>query len=325
MAGLLWPRVTRGLARVRWSLAGLGALVIVLACVLVIPRWLVRQDLGVSESSLRAAEKAKVINDIRTTLLQGIAGTVILLGAYFTYRQVQIGREQLSIAQQGQVTERFTRAIDQLGHAELDVQLGGIYALERIAKDSPDDWVTIADVLTAFVRGHAPWPPELPRNRDHRKADIENLPYLDRRLPSVQAALWVLARMPERTGRRHYLDLRATDLRKARLLRADLRRVDFSEANLQGSNLIEANLERSFFAYASLQGAYLRDANLQRTVFFGADLTGADLNGSNLLRAHDNRNTTWPPEFTIEQRKEAGIVRADDQKLEDRRGASTTD
>jgi hypothetical protein len=54
----------------------------------------------------------------------------VLLGAFFTWRQLQISRE-------GQVTDRFTRAVDQLGHPEVDVRLGGIYALERIAKDSP--------------------------------------------------------------------------------------------------------------------------------------------------------------------------------------------
>jgi hypothetical protein len=103
-------------------------LVIILAGVLVIPQWLVRWELGAQARTLAAAERAKAINDVRATLLQGIGGAVILLGAHFTYRQLQIGREQLQIAQQGQVTDRFTRAIDQLGHAELDVRLGGIYA-----------------------------------------------------------------------------------------------------------------------------------------------------------------------------------------------------
>jgi uncharacterized protein YjbI with pentapeptide repeats len=69
----------------------------------------------------------------------------LLVGAYVTYQQLansreqlreQIthNREQLQIAQRGHITERFTRAIDQLGHAQLDVRLGGIYALERIAR-----------------------------------------------------------------------------------------------------------------------------------------------------------------------------------------------
>jgi hypothetical protein len=131
--------------------------------------------------TLPAADKAKAkaINDVRATLLQGIGGAVILLGAYFTYRQLQSGREQLRVAQQGQVTERFTRAIDQLGHAELDVRLGGIYALERIANDSADDRTTIAEVLTAFVRGHAPWPPKL-AGQYLAEAPIEQVPPLGR-------------------------------------------------------------------------------------------------------------------------------------------------
>jgi hypothetical protein len=147
MAGRRWPGISRALARVRWPLAGLAALVIILACVLVIPQWLIRWELGAQARTLTPTDTAKAINDVRATLLQGIGGAVILLGAYFTYRQLQTGREQLQIAQQGQVTERFTRAIDQLGHAELDVRLGGIYALERIANDSPNDRTTIAEVL----------------------------------------------------------------------------------------------------------------------------------------------------------------------------------
>jgi hypothetical protein len=94
--------------------------------------------------TLTAADKAKSINDVRVTLLQGIGGAVLLLGAYFTYRQLQTGREQLAIAQQGQVTERFTRAIDQLGSSQVDVRIGGIYGLERITQDAAADRTAVA-------------------------------------------------------------------------------------------------------------------------------------------------------------------------------------
>jgi hypothetical protein len=168
MVGRRWPGISRAVARVRWPLAGLAALVIILACVLVIPEWLVRWELGAQVRTLSTADKAKAINDIRATLLQGIGGAVILLGAFFTYRQLQTSREQVQIAQQGQVTERFTRVIDQLGHAELDVRLGGIYALERIANDSPNDRTTIAEVLTAFVRAVRRGRRSLPANTSPR-------------------------------------------------------------------------------------------------------------------------------------------------------------
>lgn len=54
---------------------------------------------------------------------------------------------------EGQVTERFSKAVEHLSDARLAVRLGGIYALERISKDSPiKDFWTIIEILTAFVR-----------------------------------------------------------------------------------------------------------------------------------------------------------------------------
>jgi hypothetical protein len=201
-----------------------------------------------------------------------------------TYRQLQTGREQLQIAQQGQVTERFTRAIDQLGHPELDVRLGGIYALERIANDSPNDRTTIAEVLTAFVRGHAPWPSRLP-GQYRADAPIEQVPELPARAPDVQAALTVLARrqpLPKLRGR---LDLEASDLRKARLEDANLQDASLAKANLQEAILDAADLQGAILYNVNLQGAVLADAKLQQPSFDGAKLQGARLERAQLQDA----------------------------------------
>src|SRR5215217_7240664 len=112
-------------------------------------------------------------------LVAGIAGVV---GLFFTWRNLRLTRENtdrqlqvaregqertqettretLRITEQGQITERFTRAIDQLGESDaktgepkLEIRLGGIYALERIANDSPErDYSPVMAVLTAYVR-----------------------------------------------------------------------------------------------------------------------------------------------------------------------------
>jgi uncharacterized protein YjbI with pentapeptide repeats len=320
MAGRLWHLIRHGLPRLRWPLAGLAALAVVLACVLVIPQWLVRWELGAATGTLTAAEKARAINDVRATLLQGIGGAVILLGAYLTYRQLQTGREQLQIAQQGQVTERFSRAIDQLGHGGLDVRLGGIYALERIANDFPDDRATIAEVLTAFVRGHAPWPPRLP-GQYCAKAPIEEVPELQVRAPDLQAALTVLARRqlpPKPSGR---LDLHATDLRKAILDGANLREADLDSANLHeaslnganlwGADLNEANLQRAHLgARANLQMASLSDADLQGAFLSGAQLQHATLTRVNLQRAVLNGAQLQGADLEDAQLQEAFLMEA---------------
>ena len=237
-------------------------------------------------------EQGQLQNDARTTLLQALAGGALLLGAYFTWRQVQTGRQQVHLAEQGQITERFTRAIDQLGSEHLDVRLGGIYALERIARDSPGDRATIGEVLTAYIRGHAPWPPRLP-DQPPIEAAIETVAFLRLRAPDVQAALTVLGRgrfadpdpdapaldLSDTDLRRAYL--RGADLRRARLYAADLRRAHFEDTDLRG-----ATLTRAYLQEAHLPGASLQDATLYRTDLRDADLTGAIMAGADLRHAN---------------------------------------
>ena len=179
---------------------------------------------------------------------------MLLVGAIFTYRQVTNSRAQLQVAQQGQIIERFTRAINQLGDAQLDVRLGGIFALERIARDSPADRATIGEVLTAFVRSHVPWPPRLP-GQYHATAPIDQVPELQVRAAGVQACLTVLGRgsfAPGAGGQGGRLDLHAIDLRH----------VDLRRAHLERANLADAHLERARFAGGHLEGASLVYAHL---------------------------------------------------------------
>jgi hypothetical protein len=150
--------------RLLLAVVGVGAaafvfwLVIILAPRLLVPSVSTESLSDVDDRAKRHElqdNRLKLQNDARTTLLQALAGGVLLLGAYFTYRQLQVTRE-------GQITDRYSKAVDQLGEAsedKVDVRLGGIYALERIANDSPKDQAQVAEVLSAFVRGHAPWPP----------------------------------------------------------------------------------------------------------------------------------------------------------------------
>ena len=51
---------------------------------------------------------------------------------------VEAARRTVELTEQGQVTDRYTKAIDQLSSKELEVRIGGIYALERIARTRPE-------------------------------------------------------------------------------------------------------------------------------------------------------------------------------------------
>jgi hypothetical protein len=169
-----WLRMLRSRVRTRPALVGIGAVgllvVLVLVVVVVPPRFTANRQFNSTSDELKAQ------SDVRTTLLQGFAALLVLtgaaVGASVTLRQVRATRDQITATadasskqlertREGQITDRYTKAVDQLGSQHLDVRLGGIYALERIARDSPDDRATIEEVLTAYVRGHAPWPPLL--------------------------------------------------------------------------------------------------------------------------------------------------------------------
>ncbi|WP_186382303.1 pentapeptide repeat-containing protein [Amycolatopsis rhizosphaerae] len=202
---------------------------------------------------------------------------------------------------QQQLTDRFSKAIEQLGTRDnLDVRLGGIYALERIARDSPDDQPAMVNVLTAFVRETT--------KRDPQGRCPNQPPTVD-----VQAALTVVThRNPRDNDPR--IDLSNVCLAQVDLKRAYLRYAYLAGANLRGADLRGANLETTSFDNADLRGAYLQgggyadiagDAryavaptNLLAASFRGADLTGAYLGGAYLRNAFFNGANLTGAHFT---------------------------
>ena len=186
----------------------------------------------------------------------------LLYGLHLTQRRVKatednvsVAQENVRVAEEGQITERFTRAIEQLGHAEMAIRLGGIYALERLAKDSEKDHGPIMEVLTAYVREKAHSPGG--DREDGREEDPENRPGLP--TTDIQAILTVIGRR-ETTGnnrRNDPLNLTATQLAGADLGRANLVGVRLYFADLRGANLSRANLEGADLTRADLEGAWL--------------------------------------------------------------------
>ncbi|WP_052390615.1 pentapeptide repeat-containing protein [Streptomyces sp. NRRL B-24484] len=158
---------------------------------------------------------------------------------------------QNSIAEQGQITQRYTATISQLGSTVPDVRLGGIYALQRIMNNSPADQPTIVSVLCAFIRNHAPGSPG---------AATVNSPPTD-----VDAALDVLS------GRNPDHDAYAS---------IDLHGTDFSHMDVSGLQLADADLANANLVGADLTGTYLTNAN-----FTGADLTNTILESTHLEAA----------------------------------------
>jgi len=279
-----------------------------------------------------------------------ITGLGALLAAPFVLIKAWINERNTDAAEQGLITDRFTKAVEQLGrertvnvpktvryrtvkyrpadHAKgerlptvtetqgealdlppgativeredewqtrtleetveitepnLEVRLGAIYALERIAEDSLRDHIPIMETLCAYLRENAPR--AAPYAENHAKA-----PRID-----IQTVLTVLGRRaPERiayeTGEdaewpKYRLDLSATHLAGAELDEARLGPARLFRADLQGARLVRAKLQGAGLGGAKLQGARLGGAKLQGAWLAGADLQGAGLGGAKLQGA----------------------------------------
>src|SRR5262249_49194272 len=131
----------------------------------------------VSRPTLHARAYAHGMDPALAAAAIGVGGTVIvgLAGLWASVRST-------AIAAKGQAADRYTKAIDQLGSDNLSVRLGGIYALERLAGDSPQqDHSMVMELLTAFIREESrePWPPSASRRLTR---------------PDIQVALLIIGR-----------------------------------------------------------------------------------------------------------------------------------
>jgi pentapeptide repeat protein len=304
----LWKRGVN-LDRAPLFAVGAGLLAVLLALVFSLPKRLAALDLkGSEQRNLSAAEYLEAVNHRRSALLTALGGVLLLASAFFTWSQIQVARE-------GQVTDRFTKAVDQLGSKDRHVRLGGIHALARTSSDSKRDRDAITDVLTAYVRGHAHWPgtPQIVTAQKRLRGtagkskegkercppkptldELDALPLLEVRDSDLQAAITVIGRRPHSETERHGPSLVQVDGRYANFALANLEDAYFNGSNLAGANFYRANLDGADFDddtgsycavrldYANFKSASLEDANLTNVRLEEASFEGANLRNATL-------------------------------------------
>jgi Pentapeptide repeats (8 copies) len=286
--------------------------------VFVAPRWFVPARPaaalnGVTDPAARSRledERLKLQNDVRIGLLQAVAGVAVIAAVTVTWQQLDTDRrqlrQQLEVAGQAQAGDRFAQALDQLGSEQLDVRLGGIYGLERIAARAAagataaggayrapagsaaaaaapgdpaaagwwwsQDRVQVFEILSAYVRTTSHRPPVGPAVAPAS---------LQVSQPDVHAAVTVLARRTVLDGDPP-LDLSGSLLPQARLGWARLAGADLRGADLRGT---------------SLQQARLAGVHLEQALLCGTQFQGADLGGAHLAGARVSADTRWPDGF----------------------------
>lgn len=253
----------------------LGVVALALLTIWLLPAWLTQHP------RLNGPERHKAAADARTGVI-ALAGVLGALGGlYYTSRSFRLARDAqiaaqrqanetsslsaktLQLTERGQITDRYSKAVEMLGDSSNEICVGGIYALGHIMLDSPTYEPAIVAVLSAFVRRRAkrkddlsaPWP-EDEAERDEVKPSFP-----------IQAALNVFVRS------------------RPAMMPPDLRDCDLRGARMRGAQLPGASFRRSYLYKAKLFGANLSGASLTNADLTDADLTWADLTRANLVAA----------------------------------------
>lgn len=201
-------------------------------------------------------------------LLATMATLVVAASTLISIKQVSSDQ---ALTVEGQITDRYNAAVANLGNDSQDVRLGGIYALQRIMQDSPRDYATIINVLSAYVRAHAVEP----------KKDG---PGLKQPATDVEAALSVFGnRRPGWGSDGLVIDLTGTYLRGADLSGTNLTNARMTGADLAGADLgpawrpMHGRTDDPPVKNTDLSAAFLSDVNLDNANLLSANLEDAIL------------------------------------------------
>lgn len=180
------------------------------------------------------------------------------------------------------------------------MRLGGIYALDNLAEEYPEQYhLRITHLFCAFLRhpsGNAddaiaptteePSTPDAQEDEGWQKGALQAQRH-SRVREDVQIIIDLLR---ERSDKRIAFeqksgfkpDMRGANLRHANLARMKLNRTVFVNADLSYSSLYGASLRGAILRHSKLAGVMLNEADLSGATLSGADLSGATLEYTNL-------------------------------------------
>ena len=162
-------------------------------------------------------------------------------------RQAKASLDQAKTSHHGLLNERYQKGAEMLDSEVIFVRVGGIYALQRLAREHPGDFHTqVMSLLCMFAR-RSPALEEL--ERDELSENVLEVMQVVRRRSDAQI----------------------------KIEKEEKYRLDLSEVRLSGAYLESANLTNTDLVHANLAGANLAEASLANAELFGALLSGAIL------------------------------------------------
>lgn len=223
----------------------------------------------------------------------------------------------------------------------LEVRIGAIYALERIAQDSLRDHVQIMEILCAYIRENAParlatpfpedWEERFAVKWDEDGIIIKTMraqihdwaSKLTKPREDIQVALRVIGRRTtEQIAREGYydengvwqryrIDLQGTCLQRADITDGRLENALLDEAQMQGTVLFNARLKGATLVSSQMQGAYLKGVRLQGACLAEAQMQGGQLEDAQMQKAFLEKAKLQETELSRAQFQAAQLAEAE--------------
>lgn len=298
----------------------LGAFLITMLLWAVLALWRVPQwqaDRWASLAGSTPRERFDMENASRATLGQILSGVAVVSGLIFAWQQLGSTYRTVQLTEQRAITDRFASAVAQLASGDLSVRMGGVYALEQIARESDREYLPVMQVLAAFIRerrqvvpspiGAAATPVALDydaivagiEEADNAEDRARLMGALIRYAPpdDVRAAVLAIAsRTPVQVRLEDGAGIECLDLSFVRLPAmfvppgATFAGTCIPFGDFFGAELTGVDFSNSLLADASFRGTLIEkarfvDSNLDNAVFVDADASGARFDGANLTDA----------------------------------------
>lgn len=257
-------------------------IVISIAALSLIPKW----QLSAKKDKLELDKYLNLENEYRKTIAQIVGGMYVLGGFAFTWYQLVAAQNTLVLSQERLITDRYSKAIDQLGGASPHTRLGGIYALGSIAKTSPDYVYTVENVLASYIR--------------------KNCIYQDSAFirDELQASVNII------TGKQYHIVQSDETDGSFNLSAATLNGFDFNKSSLEKSTLTNADFKRSFFVDANLSGVEANGATFARADLSNASMNGGHFYGVDFTQARLDNASIKNSDLRLANFKEANLSNA---------------
>jgi uncharacterized protein YjbI with pentapeptide repeats len=226
-----------------------------------------------------------------------------LFGAPFIVWRSIVAQKQVDVAEQGQITERITKAVEGLGSVRserkqiknepamfsdtnepafientvpnLEVRIGAIFALERISQDSLRDHIQVMEILSAYIRNNSRRELDKAHEKIRMKEAPESLPLYTPLREDLRTALLVI-------GRRSSASI-AYERSMSPQYSLDLQGANFSGVKMDKLDLRYANLEDTIWTRASLRWGCFSRATIRNSDFSGSDLEFSNFQEARLI------------------------------------------